>query len=144
MAMVLFLISPDGSYTYQVKSEKEPNLSNKVNWTPSVDPSPLYRRSWMQDKSVLIRNRERSTFIGKVADFDKRGNVILEQAIIMWKENGRFRRTFQTDMLRINIEDIWVAQISHGFKGLRGVGEDERLDNTNNRWAGWCDHGREE
>ena len=98
----------------------------------------------MQDKSVLIRNWEHWTFIGKVADFDKRGSVILEQAIIMWKENGRFRRIFQTDMLRINIEDIWVAQISHGFKGLRGVGEDERLDNTNNRWAGWCDHGREE
>ena len=53
------------------------------------------------------------------------------------KENGRFCGTIQKDMHWINIEDIWVAQISEGVKGLRGVGEDERLDNTNNRWAGW-------
>ena len=60
---------------------------------------------------MLIRNWDRSTFIGKVADFDKQGSVTLEQAIIMWKENGRFCGTIQKDMHWIKIEDILVVQI---------------------------------
>ena len=41
--------------------------------------------------------------------------------------------------------NIWVVQIKpKGFTGWRFAGEDERVDNISNRWAGWCEDGRED
>ena len=54
----------------------------------------------MQDKLVLIRNWDRSTFIGKVADFDKRGSVTLEHAMIMLKKNDKARGLYGVEMCR--------------------------------------------
>ena len=63
----------------------------------------------------------------------------------MWKKNGRFCDTIQKEIHWLNIYDIWVVQIKpKGFTGWRFAGEDEKVDNISNRWAGWCEDRRED
>ena len=89
----------------------------------------------------MIQAYDNSTYSGIVCDFDVRGNVTLEYARVLWHEAIH---AYLRKLHRVSVDEIrYIKLIPKGYAGWRLLPEDDREDNRNNRWEGWCANDRE-
>ena len=90
---------------------------------------------------MVIEAFDRSTYSGVVCDFDARGSVTLEHARIQWHESFQ---AFLRKLHWVNVDEVrYISLRPKGYGGWRLLPEDNREDNRNNRWEGWCTNDRE-
>ena len=138
---MVWLINQEWDFAYQIRGDEEADLESCSRWIPSDNPNAIYRKSWWGDKSVMIQAYDNSTYSGIVCDFDARGNVTLEYARVLWHEAIH---AYLRKLHRVSVDEIrYIKLIPKGYAGWRLLPEDDREDNKNNRWDGWCANDRE-